>query len=154
MKQKFCHLLITLANVNCWVTYTNCLRNMEDHWSVENVLKVTSEVYNSIPVLCTVNDVAKHTVRYNFNTAYPHKSNLCFGRKSVWVEAICLSTCLVLYIVCHWSDPSIRLLWLVKLFSYSHTNEFRWDCLASGLFWWNYPTNISSTFIGHCCINL
>jgi hypothetical protein len=67
MKQKFCHLLFTLGNVN-WVTYTNYLRNMHYcinesiiyrlyHWIVENVLKVMSEVYNSIPILCTVNDI-------------------------------------------------------------------------------------------------
>jgi hypothetical protein len=29
---------------------------IEDHWIVENVLKVMSEVYNSIPILCIVND--------------------------------------------------------------------------------------------------
>ena len=36
-----------------------------------------------------------HTVQ--FNTAYPHKNNLCCGGISVWVEGI---TSLVLYILC------------------------------------------------------
>ena len=61
IKQKFCHLLFTLGNVNYWVTYTKYLRNMHycrnesiiyrlDHWIVD--------IYNSIPILCTVNDIA------------------------------------------------------------------------------------------------
>ena len=37
MKQKFCHLLFTLANVNCWVTYTNYSRNMH-YCSKESII--------------------------------------------------------------------------------------------------------------------
>jgi hypothetical protein len=29
---------------------------------MENVLKVMSEVYNSIPILCTVNDIVPHSL--------------------------------------------------------------------------------------------
>jgi hypothetical protein len=32
-----------------------------------------SEVYNSIPVLCTVNDIPQVTVTVHFNTTYPHE---------------------------------------------------------------------------------
>jgi hypothetical protein len=66
MKQKFCHLLFTLAITAEYHTQTirgTCITvaksqsYIEDHWIVENVLKVMSEVYNSIPILCIVNDI-------------------------------------------------------------------------------------------------
>jgi hypothetical protein len=89
------HDISQVSAANKWdVMFNTSQSYIEDHWIVENVLKVMSEVYNSIPILCTVSMIY-HTVR--FNTTYPHKNNLCCGRISVWVEGI---TSLGLYILC------------------------------------------------------
>jgi hypothetical protein len=109
MKQKFCHLLFTLGNVNYWVTYANyifvILRNM--HYCInESIIyrrplnsrecfETTSWVKYIIQSQSCAQLMIYHTVQVN--TAYPHKNNLCCGRISVWAEGI---TSLVLYILC------------------------------------------------------
>jgi hypothetical protein len=47
--------------------YSNESIIVEEHWIVENVLKVISVVYNSIPILCTVNDIQHCSVSHSIS---------------------------------------------------------------------------------------
>jgi hypothetical protein len=102
MKQKLRHLLFTLANVNGWVTYTKYLVNMS---KTTEWLRMfwRSWVKYIIQFQFCAQLMIYHTVRFNMYSTFTQKQ-LCCGRLSVWVEGI---TSLVLYIVCHWSNPSI-----------------------------------------------
>jgi hypothetical protein len=68
MKQKFCHLLFALANLNCWVTYTQTI--WEKCITVAKRLIVYQQPLN-IHFQSCAQLMTYHTVR--FNTAYPHK---------------------------------------------------------------------------------